>query len=116
MRKTSGDLSGVFFSGMEFQCRTISKQGIKMGHNLLPSIENDTDLDLDVNHMSLQEILELPVLERVQIAQKIWESLSKDEVVINSIQKAELARRIDLDKAGQMEWYTEAELQRRRRD
>ena len=48
-----------------------------------------------MSHISLEEILELPAAQRVELAQQIWESVHEypDTLPLTAAQKAELERR-----------------------
>ena len=48
-----------------------------------------------MSHVSIEEILELPAAQRVELAQQIWESVHEhpDTLPLTAAQKAELERR-----------------------
>ncbi len=56
--------------------------------------------------MSLQEILQLPPEERLQLVEQIWESLDPNDIKVTTAQKNELDDRIAADKAGKMKWLS----------
>jgi len=56
--------------------------------------------------MSIQEILKMPASDRLQIVEQIWDSLEPADIAITEAQKAELDRRIMLDKSGELEWHS----------
>lgn len=56
--------------------------------------------------MSLKEILDLPPKDRLEIAEKIWNSLDPNKLVILDSQQNEIEQRIASDKAGQMSWHS----------
>ncbi len=60
--------------------------------------------------MSLQEILNLPTADRLNVIEQIWDSINKDDIEIAEFQKKELDRRINLDQNNKMEWLSLNEM------
>lgn len=60
--------------------------------------------------MSLQEILNLPTADRLNVIEKIWESINKEDIEIPESQKKELDRRIDLDNNNKIQWLSYNEM------
>ena len=56
--------------------------------------------------MSIQEILKMPVSDRISLVEQIWDSLDTSDVQITSAQKKELDHRMALDQEGKMSWHT----------
>ena len=48
--------------------------------------------------MSIKEILQLPVAERIELAERIWDSLKSEDIAITMAQREELDSRIAIDK------------------
>jgi len=63
--------------------------------------------------MSIKEILQLPVAERIELAERIWDSLKSEDIAITLAQREELDSRIAIDKAGKMLWYSLDEVKAR---
>ena len=60
--------------------------------------------------MSIQEIMKLPLAEKILLVEQIWDSLDHQELEITDAQKSELDRRKKLDENGQMSWHTWSEV------
>jgi len=56
--------------------------------------------------MSIQEILKMPVSDRISLVEQIWDSLDTSEIQVTSAQKKEIDHRMALDKEGKMSWHT----------
>ncbi len=63
--------------------------------------------------MSINEILKLPVADRLQIAEQIWASLKPEKISITKAQRDELESRIVLDMEGKMRWFSVSEVKAR---
>jgi len=63
--------------------------------------------------MSIDEILQLPPADRLEIAEQIWNSILPEDLKITEAQKDELDSRIAIDKAEKMKWYSLAEFKKR---
>lgn len=63
--------------------------------------------------MSLQEILKMPVSDRLEILEQIWDSINPEDITITPAQKKELDRRIAMHKSGEAEWLSMEELKSR---
>jgi len=63
--------------------------------------------------MSIKETLQLPLADRLEIAEQIWNSLQPQDIKITDAQKTELDSRIGIDKAGRMLWYSMEEIKER---
>lgn len=60
--------------------------------------------------MSLQEILNLPTADRLNVIERIWDSINKQHIEISESQKEELDRRIDLDNNNKIQWLSYNEM------
>jgi len=60
--------------------------------------------------MSINDILRLSVAERLRILEKIWNSITTDEIQITDAQKKELDRRLDRMKKGETKFFTWEEV------
>lgn len=56
--------------------------------------------------MSIQEILKMPIADRISLVEQIWDSLDTSALQVTSAQKNELDNRMALDQEGKMSWYT----------
>jgi len=63
--------------------------------------------------MGIKEILQLPLADRLEIAEQIWNNLQPKDIKITDAQKTELDSRIAIDKAGRMLWYSMEEIKER---
>ena len=61
----------------------------------------------------MQEILELSVVERMTMIEKIWDSLDKSMITIPDSHKRELDRRLDEYKRGETKFVTWDEVKER---
>ena len=59
---------------------------------------------------SINDILRLSVAERLRILEKIWNSISTDEIRITDEQKKELDRRLERMKKGETKFFTWEEV------
>ena len=63
--------------------------------------------------IQMQEILELSVVERMTMIEKIWDSLDKSMINIPDSHKRELDRRLDEYKRGETKFVTWDEVKER---
>jgi putative addiction module component (TIGR02574 family) len=63
--------------------------------------------------IQMQEILELSVVERIAMIEKIWDSLDKSRIDIPDSHKRELDRRLDEYKRGETKFATLDEVKER---
>jgi putative addiction module component (TIGR02574 family) len=56
--------------------------------------------------MSINDILRLSVAERLRILEKIWSSITTDEIQITTEQKKELDKRLERMKKGETKFFT----------
>ena len=63
--------------------------------------------------IQMQEILELSVVERMAMIEKIWDSLDKSLIDIPDSHKRELDRRLDEYKRGETKFATWDEVKER---
>jgi putative addiction module component (TIGR02574 family) len=63
--------------------------------------------------IQMQEILDLSVVERMTIIEKIWDSLDKSIVTIPDSHKKELDRRLDEYERGETKFVTWDEIKER---
>ncbi len=59
---------------------------------------------------SINDILRLSVAERLRILEKIWNSITTDEIRITDEQKKELDRRLERMKKGETKFFTWEEV------
>jgi putative addiction module component (TIGR02574 family) len=56
--------------------------------------------------MSLQDILNMPPSDRIDLVEQIWDSIKPEDIEISKAQKKELDRRISLHEEGEAEWLS----------
>jgi putative addiction module component (TIGR02574 family) len=60
--------------------------------------------------IKMQEILNLNVDERILIAEKIWDSISPDDIHLSSAQEQELDARLARYKKGETKFFSWGEI------
>lgn len=56
--------------------------------------------------MDIKEILKLPPMKRIVLAQEIWDSISSEAIVLTDGIKNELDRRLERKAKGETKYYT----------
>jgi putative addiction module component (TIGR02574 family) len=63
--------------------------------------------------MSLQDILKMPPSDRIDMVEKIWDSIRPEDIEIPTAQKEELDRRLALHDEGEAEWLSYSDVKAR---
>lgn len=60
--------------------------------------------------MSAKEIIQLPLTDRLELAEQLWNSIETGSLRITDAQRTELDSRIAVDNEGRMLWYSMEEI------